>query len=139
MTADHDAARLQRLSARTEQERASAEAAARYNRWLQFGMSGMDDMAQLGFVSVCGKDSRGRPIVLFVGRNFSVRTVDLSRALAYSISLIDPIVNEDYLVVYLHTDTNSRDLPEFSWLRQVYDMLDDRSVPARAGGRCAGG
>jgi len=37
---------------------------------------------------------------------------------------MDKIVDHSYTVVYLHTKMESKDTPEFSWMKQVYSIMD---------------
>jgi len=37
---------------------------------------------------------------------------------------MDKIVDHSYTVVYLHTKMEDKDTPEFSWMKQVYNIMD---------------
>ncbi|KAG0726895.1 Protein GDAP2 [Chionoecetes opilio] len=45
-------------------------------------------------------------------------------ALLYLISLLDPLVKGDYVIIYFHTITTTENHPSLSWIRHVYDMLE---------------
>jgi len=46
------------------------------------------------------------------------------RILLYLIKLLDPIVENEYTVVYFHSLIQSENKPPFGWLRQVYDIFN---------------
>lgn len=52
-----------------------------------------------------------------------INIINIFQALLYLISLLDPIVKGDYVIVYFHTLTSSNNYPSFSWLREVYNIL----------------
>lgn len=45
------------------------------------------------------------------------------QALLYLIYLLDPLVKNDYIIIYFHTNTTAANHPSFSWLREVYNVL----------------
>ncbi|XP_022082021.1 protein GDAP2 homolog [Acanthaster planci] len=99
----------------------------RYERFLRRSrMEDLSDIAAHRCIYQTGVDIYGRPIVVFVARNFPATVVDLEKAFLYFIYLLDPIVNEDYVVIYFHTLSTAQNQPELKWLRQVYHTVDKR-------------
>lgn len=66
----------------------------------------------------------GRPILVYVARNLPTRDVDLDRVLLYMLLVLDPIVSTDYVMLYLHTDAGSENVPDLSWLRKVHSIFN---------------
>ncbi|XP_038079031.1 protein GDAP2 homolog [Patiria miniata] len=99
----------------------------RYDRFLrQSHTEDLSDIAAHRCIYQTGVDIYGRPIVAFVARNFPATGVDLEKAFLYFIYLLDPIVNQDYVVVYFHTLSTAQNQPDLKWLRQVYHAVDKR-------------
>ena len=48
------------------------------------------------------------------------------QALLYFIHTMDPIVNKPYVVVYLHTMTEREHQPDTDFLRDIYEIVDER-------------
>ena len=77
-----------------------------------------------------GKDSMGRPIMVFVGSRMpnSDDSALLDKVFLYLIKTLDPIAESPYIMVYLHTEMRSFQRPDFSWLKKVYNILDAKQV-----------
>ncbi|XP_033635884.1 protein GDAP2 homolog [Asterias rubens] len=113
-------AKPSRLTAEEEQKK-------RYERFLKRAKTeDLSDIAAHRCIYQSGVDIYGRPIVVFVARNFPATLVDLEKAFLYFISVLDPIVNQDFVVIYFHTMSSSKNQPELKWLRQVYHAVDKR-------------
>jgi len=82
------------------------------------------DMIALNFLYIAGNDSHGRPIVVVIGANLPAATIDLERVTLYSISVLDRIVEADYVLIYAHTNMSSSSKPGFSWLRKMYSIFN---------------
>ncbi|XP_065838311.1 protein GDAP2 homolog [Oscarella lobularis] len=127
MEDDHDVRRVEQLSMKPRDETLEAERARRYQRWLKRSKTeNFSDIAQLRIIYQSGIDYLGRPVIVFVGKNFSARTIDLDRAVAYFIGFLDAIVNQDYTIIFLHTLTTGDNLPDFSTLKSVYQLVDNK-------------
>jgi predicted tellurium resistance membrane protein TerC len=48
----------------------------------------------------------------------------LVQALLYLISLLDPLVKGDYIILYFHTLTEGHNHPSMTWMREVYNVLE---------------
>ncbi|XP_071954722.1 protein GDAP2 homolog [Antedon mediterranea] len=121
-----DSARKQGQKSQSPEE-TFADQRRRYERLLRKARS--DDLSELAayrFIYQTGVDIFGRPIVVIVGKNFPAGNVDRDKVLLYLIHVLDPIVSRDYIVVYFHTQSTSENQPEMSWLRQVYQLVDNR-------------
>jgi len=46
------------------------------------------------------------------------------QALLYLISLLDPLVKGDYIILYFHTLTEGHNHPSMTWMREVYNVLE---------------
>lgn len=84
------------------------------------------DLASLGAFYKAGLDYLGRQIVVFVGRHLNVSRVDMSKAMAYFIHVMESVVSKDYIFVYFHTQTASENLPDSSFVKQLYGIVDSR-------------
>jgi len=91
-----------------------------------FKAQGMDlsDIARLNVIYEAGKDPSGRPIVMIVGNRLPLQRSLLDRVFLYMIRVMDRIVENSYVVVYVHTNMESRDTPEFGWMKQIYNIMD---------------
>jgi hypothetical protein len=117
------------LRRRTPEEEAEAENARQYARWLQRARTeDLAAVAGLGMLYRAGLDQLGRPVVVFVGRHFPARAVDLNKVLCHCIQQMDAVVNKDYVVVYLHTLTTSDNHVDMGFLKTLYKTVDNRSV-----------
>jgi len=64
--------------------------------------------------------------MMFVGARLPERRVHLDRIFLYIIKIMDKLVDNDYVVVYLHSFMENKSKPEFSWLEQIYSQIDIR-------------
>ncbi|XP_002733856.2 protein GDAP2 homolog [Saccoglossus kowalevskii] len=125
MEEDPDKDRRDKLQTIQHQERFFVSQQRRYERWLKRArQTDLTEIAALRCLYQSGVDYLGRPVIFFVGRNFSANTVDLDKAVLYLIQVMDTIVNRDYVVVYFHTLSTPNNHPELAWIKQVYNLLD---------------
>lgn len=104
-----------------------AEARRRYETLLKKARTeDLTDIASLRCLYRSGVDRHGRPVIVFVGSNFSVRDVDVQRALLYMVKVMDAVVDSPYVVVYFHTLTSGANHPPMNYLKYAYSMLDNR-------------
>lgn len=112
---------------RSAHEARHIEQKKRYERLLKRARTeDLTDIAALRCLYRTGQDRFGRPVVVFVGKNFPASTIDMEKALLYMIRLMDPIVDRDYVIVYFHTTTTSDNLPPMDYLKDVYHTLDQK-------------
>lgn len=83
----------------------------------------LSDLAKLNFIYQSGVDSSGRAIVVFVASQLPAAADQLDRVLLYMIHVLDPIVTNDYNLVYLHALMASHNKPGYPWLKQVYSIF----------------
>ena len=104
-----------------------AQRRARYERLLRKAkQEDLTDIHNLRFCYVTGEDRWGRPVVVVVGKKLNFDTVDKEKALIYWISLLDQIVQNDYVVIYFHTQTTAANHPSMNYVRDVYNTLDHK-------------
>jgi len=84
----------------------------------------LSDIARLNVIYESGKDSSGRPVVVIVGSRLPMQRTHLDRVFLYMIRTLDRIVENPYVVVYLHSNMEDKETPEFSWMKQVYNIMD---------------
>ncbi|KAI5749847.1 hypothetical protein M8J76_010678 [Diaphorina citri] len=83
----------------------------------------LSEVSGIGCLYQSGHDRYGRPVIVFVGKWFRFKEINLEKALLYLIHLLDPLVKGDYILLYFHTLTSSTNYPAYSWLREVYNIL----------------
>ncbi|CAH0774005.1 unnamed protein product [Bemisia tabaci] len=96
----------------------------RYERLLRRAKTeDLSEVSGIGCLYRCGSDRLGRPVIVFVGKWFRFKEINLEKALLYLIYLLDPLVKGDYVIAYFHTMTSSANYPTFYWLKEVYNVL----------------
>lgn len=126
MAGDHDQLTRQRLQ-RSTSEMHTIQHERVYQRWLRRARTeDFSSLIRLKMLYQSGVDFLGRPVVVFVGRHFQVRNIDLNKAVAYFINVLDKIVNRDYVIVYLHTLSSEENQPPLSFLKDLYHLVDNK-------------
>eukprot|EP01132_Coremiostelium_polycephalum_P003681 gene3681-4585_t len=98
---------------------------AEYNEYLQKSKNEQfPDIESLNFIYQAGKDHLNRTIVVVVAANLPVRQIDMERVLLYTISVMDPVVEGDYVLIYAHTNMSANNKPSFAWLSKVYTIFN---------------
>jgi len=125
MKTDFDEERKKRLEHLSQADKDKIIQQQLYMNFL-FKAQGLDlsDIARLNVIYESGKDISGRPVVVIVGSRLPMQRANLDRVFLYMIRTMDRIVENSYVVVYLHTNMEERDTPEFSWMKQVYNIMD---------------
>ncbi|XP_039290459.1 protein GDAP2 homolog isoform X2 [Nilaparvata lugens] len=96
----------------------------RYERLLRRAKTeDLSEVSGIGCLYQSGVDRFGRPVIVFVGKWFRFKDINLDKALLYLIYLLDPLVKSDYIITYFHTLTSNHNYPSFNWLREVYNIL----------------
>ncbi|XP_068081314.1 protein GDAP2 homolog isoform X2 [Anabrus simplex] len=96
----------------------------RYERLLRRAKSeDLTEVSGIGCLYQSGVDRFGRPVIVFVGKWFRFREINLDKALLYLIYLLDPLVKGDYVIAYFHTLTSTPNHPSLTWLKEVYSVL----------------
>jgi Rho GTPase-activating protein 1 len=47
----------------------------------------------------------------------------LDKLLLYFIKILDPVVNQEYVMIYVHTNSGSENIPKFAFLRKCYGIF----------------
>ena len=95
----------------------------------------------------------GRTIIVMIGAHLPARKIDLERVMLYAISfklllkhfcifififttfdffilitlyisVMDPVVESEYVLVYAHTNMGAENRPNFAWLRKMYSIFN---------------
>lgn len=121
----------------------------RYERLLRRAKTeDLSEVSGIGCLYQSGTDKFGRPVVVFIGKWFNFNEINLDKvrlvqetralsfknncfvvfaqALLYLISLLDPLVKGDYIILYFHTLTEGHNHPSMTWMREVYNVLEYR-------------
>ena len=61
--------------------------------------------------------------MMFPGKWFKPESVNMTQALLYLISILDPVVERDYTVVYFCTRTSSENMISYWWMKEIYSQL----------------
>jgi len=97
----------------------------RYERLLRRAKTeDLSEVSGIGCLYQSGIDKFGRPVIVFVGKWFNFTEINLDKALLYLISLLEPLVKGDYIILYFHTLTEGYNHPSMKWMREVYNVLE---------------
>ncbi|EAL66631.1 RhoGAP domain-containing protein [Dictyostelium discoideum AX4] len=100
-------------------------AEAEYNEYLTKSKSQrFPEIEALNFIYPAGKDNLGRTIIVIIASHLPVREMDMERVLLYTISIMDPVVEEEYVLVYVHTNMNNSNKPSMAWMKKVYTIFN---------------
>jgi len=125
MQSDFDEERKKKLEQLSQAEKERIEQQQLYLNCLYKAQKmDLSDIARLSIIYESGRDTSGRPIVVIVGSRLPMQRNYLDRVFLYMIKTMDKIVDHSYTVVYLHTKMEDKDTPEFSWMKQVYNIMD---------------
>jgi len=114
---------------KTEAELSREKAEVLYARYLKRSReTDLSEIARCNLIYPSGADQAGRPVVVVVGTHFPTQQTPelLERILLYVIRVMDPIVNKDYAIVYLHSNMSQDHMPELAWLRQLHFIFDHK-------------
>ena len=75
-----------------------------------------------------GRDTLGRPIVMILPANLIVKTTNLDTLLLYFIKVLDPIVDSDYVLVFVATNAGKENRPSVTWLKKAYAIFNRKFV-----------
>lgn len=127
MEENPDLQRKTNLYGKTSDEQRILDNRRRYERYLKRAKTeDLTDIAALKCLYRTGTDKYGRPVVAFIGKYFLADTVDLEKAFLYMIRVMEPIVDQDYVVVYFHTQSTAENHPTMNYLKNVYGVLDEK-------------
>jgi hypothetical protein len=80
-------------------------------------------LENMGILRVCGKDYEGRPIITLCAARLDLTQIDLQLLLLYVVHVMDPIVDEKYILVFLGTIATSANRPPIEWLSKTYSTF----------------
>ncbi|KYQ99745.1 RhoGAP domain-containing protein [Tieghemostelium lacteum] len=96
-----------------------------YNEYLQKSkQQTFAEIEKLNFIYHAGKDNLGRHLIVIIAAHLPVKETDMEKVLLYTISIMDPVVEGDYVLVYCHTNMNNSNKPSFNWLKKVYTIFN---------------
>ena len=100
------------------------ETERRYLSYLKKAQSmNFSEFDKLSVVYHSGRDSEGRPIVVVCPCKLSDPLPDMEKFSLYLLRVLDPLVNSDYVLVYFHSHMNDRSKPDFSWMKNIYEIF----------------
>jgi hypothetical protein len=127
MKSDFDEERKKKLEHLSRDEREKIEMQQLYYDHLaKASNTDLSDIARLNVIYESGKDLMGRPVVVIVGNRLPSSRSHLERLFLYLLKVMDKITDHPYTVVYLHTNMEERDTPEFSWMKKIYNVIDPK-------------
>ncbi|KAF2071712.1 hypothetical protein CYY_006973 [Polysphondylium violaceum] len=116
---------LNRQNSNQNNQNRITKAEAEYNEYLSKARNQVfPDIEALNFIYPAGKDNLGRTVIVIIASHLPVKETDMDRVLLYTISIMDPVVEEDYVLVYVHTNMNNSNKPTFSWMKKVYTIFN---------------
>lgn len=63
-------------------------------------------------------------MVVTEAANLPVKDVNLQDVLLYCIKLLDPVVVNDYVMVFIGTSVTRTNRPPLDWLKKAYSMFN---------------
>jgi len=126
MSENPDDVRRKLDSQKPKKQLQEEEANRQYSRYLRRAKEeDLSDMAKLNFIYQSGVDSQGRAIIVFIASHMPAQPAEnLDRILLYMIQVLDPIVVNDYNVIFFHTHVQSKNKPPLPWLKTVYGIFN---------------
>eukprot|EP00013_Stygamoeba_regulata_P023485 CAMPEP_0177663090 /NCGR_PEP_ID=MMETSP0447-20121125/19725_1 /TAXON_ID=0 /ORGANISM="Stygamoeba regulata, Strain BSH-02190019" /LENGTH=492 /DNA_ID=CAMNT_0019168873 /DNA_START=73 /DNA_END=1551 /DNA_ORIENTATION=+ len=101
------------------------KSAQQYEYYLQMAQGeDFTSMEELNVLYVSGKDPMGRPVVVFIASRLPQGRFDLDTMLLYVIKFMDPIVENDYVLIFVNTHLSTANRPSLSWLRRAYTIFN---------------
>ncbi|KAL5010400.1 hypothetical protein ScPMuIL_012705 [Solemya velum] len=127
MEEDPDKDRKVSMLGKSSVEHRRLEQRRRYERFLKRSKSeDLTEISMLRCLYRTGVDKHGRPVIVLIGKHFPANEVNLEKALLYLIRILDPVADQDYIVVYIHTLSTSENHPPMNYLKEVYAVLDHK-------------
>jgi hypothetical protein len=65
---------------------------------------------------------------MIIASNIPAKHIDLELLLLYGIYVLDPVVENDYCLVFVGTNFNSENRPSVAWLRKAYGVFNRKYV-----------
>ncbi|GMI44067.1 hypothetical protein TrCOL_g2869 [Triparma columacea] len=125
MVPDQDEIRKQAVQRQLKNMSRGERSNLRYERMLRDSRAeDLSDVAKLGFIYKSGRDINGSTIIVIVARHLPAKKVDMNRVLLYIIRVMDSIVEKSYSIVYVHSQMQSQNQPELSWMQEVTSIFN---------------
>jgi hypothetical protein len=125
MVPDQDEIRKQAVQRQLKNMSRGERSNLRYERMLRDSRAeDLSDVAKLGFIYKSGRDINGSTIIVIVARHLPAKKVDMNRVLLYIIRVMDSIVERSYSIVYVHSQMQSQNQPELSWMQVSEEGLE---------------
>lgn len=85
-----------------------------------------NEMVQQKAIFVTGKDNQGRPVIAIYGDRIFTKEFfqDMERSLLYIIRTLHPIVQSEYIIVYIHSSFEAKNTPSFQFLKRAYEIFN---------------
>eukprot|EP00742_Colponemidia_sp_Colp-10_P009102 GILJ01009901.1.p1 GENE.GILJ01009901.1~~GILJ01009901.1.p1 ORF type:complete len:451 (+),score=65.41 GILJ01009901.1:479-1831(+) len=84
----------------------------------------LSDIAALQIIDVKSRDSLQRPVVIVSASALNQVKIDLDRFLLYLVLQLDGMVEQDYVVLYIHGPLLSSNRPDLLWIKRVYNLFN---------------
>jgi O-acetyl-ADP-ribose deacetylase (regulator of RNase III) len=115
---------------RLEENSSKMEEAKRlqYAYFLQAQKTDFTDVSSRQIFYQSGTDERGRPIMIFVASRMPENENEMENVFLYIIKVMEETIakNTEYYAIYIHTNTSGKSKPSFSWLKRLYNIMNDR-------------
>jgi len=82
------------------------------------------DITALDAVFSAGVDSERRSVIVFVASRIPVKEIDMEKFFLYIIQLMDPIVENNYVFIYIHTTLDEAHRPSIGWIKNAYNVFN---------------
>ena len=82
------------------------------------------ELEKLDIIYQSGFDSEGRPIIVFVGNKVETKVMDMDTLFLYLLKFLDPIVEKDYVCVFIQTGISSNNRPNMKWMKRIYRIFN---------------
>lgn len=129
MHGDPDEEKRRAFANKSDEELERERTELLYNRYLRRARDeDLSEVAQRSVFYRSGIDQMGRPVFVLVGLHLPKAEEELEKVLAYIVRILNPTINKDFVVVYLHTNMAQESLPDLAWLRKLHDVFTFKYV-----------
>jgi len=96
-----------------------------YNTYLAMARSyDLTKAQRLDFIRCPGKDALGREVIVIIGQHLDMEKCSYDMALLYIIKKIDRLVCEDYVIVFVNSETNWDNVPSLGWQQHTFSIFN---------------
>merc|ERR1712062_169209 len=90
----------------------------------------LTDLEANQFLYKSGKDHLNRQVIIWVASRFPASAYErggqLNRVIMYIIRKLHTLVEKDYIILYLHANSNDKNFPPVSWTCNLFRLLNHR-------------